>query len=368
MARSKRGFGQITQLPSKRYRARYTGPDQALHNAPHTFETRMDAEAWITDERRNIVGGTWTPPREREARLRGPVRFGPYASAWLAERELKPRTRAHYARLLAFQLAALDATPLRELTPAMVRRWYSTLDPDRPTLRAHAYSLLRAILNTAVSDGELPANPCSMRSAGTAKRVKRVKPASLNELAIITSEMPERLQAMVLLASWCGLRFGEVTELRRKDIDLSAGLVKVRRGVVRANGQVIIGSPKSDAGIRDVAIPPHMREALGAHLRTLPAGRDVLLFPAADGSAHLAPATLYRSFYAARKAAGRTDLRWHDLRHTGATMAAQTGASLAELMSRLGHSTPQAALIYQHAAKGRDAEIAAALSRMASRT
>lgn len=93
-------------------------------------------------------------------------------------------------------------------------------------------------------------------------------------------------------------------------------------------------------------------------------GRDALLFPAADGTSHLAPSTLYRVFYPARKAAGRPDLRWHDLRHTGAVLAAQTGATLAELMGRLGHSTPQAALRYQHAAKGRDAEIARKLSQM----
>jgi integrase len=92
------------------------------------------------------------------------------------------------------------------------------------------------------------------------------------------------------------------------------------------------------------------------------------VFPAADGVSHIAPSTLYRVYYPARKAAGRPDLRWHDLRHTGAVLAAQTGATLAELMSRLGHSTPQAALRYQHTAKGRDTEIAAALSRMARET
>jgi integrase len=74
--------------------------------------------------------------------------------------------------------------------------------------------------------------------------------------------------------------------------------------------------------------------------------------------------TLYRVFYKARVTAGRPDLRWHDLRHTGAVLAASTGATLAELMARLGHSTPGAALRYQHAARGRDAEIAAALSRL----
>jgi len=80
----------------------------------------------------------------------------------------------------------------------------------------------------------------------------------------------------------------------------------------------------------------------------------------------LAPSTLYRVYYGARDKAGRPDLRFHDLRHTGAVLAASTGATLAELMGRLAHSTPQAALRYQHAAQGRDAVIAIALSRLAT--
>ena len=79
----------------------------------------------------------------------------------------------------------------------------------------------------------------------------------------------------------------------------------------------------------------------------------------------MGPSTLQHHWYRARKAAGRPDLRFHDLRHTGAVLAAATGASLAELMARLGHSTPQAAMRYQHAAAGRDREIAAMLSKLA---
>ncbi len=172
---------------------------------------------------------------------------------------------------------------------------------------------------------------------------------------------------MTLLAAWCGLRFGELTELRRKDVDLANGIVKVRRGVTRVGGECVVGTPKSDAGIRDVSVPPHLLPMLTDHLDgNLSKSREGLLFPlAGDPTKHLAPASLYRVFYPAREAAGRPDLRWHDLRHTGAVLAAQTGATLAELMDRLGHSTPQAALRYQHAAKGRDAQIAAALSRIA---
>src|SRR6185369_8264130 len=117
-------------------------------------------------------------------------------------------------------------------------------------------------------------------------------------------------------------------------------------------------TPKTDAGVRDVAVPPHLLPMLRQHLlEHCEPGKDGLLFPARGGG-HLAPSSLYRVFYAARTKAGRDDLRWHDLRHTGAVLAAQTGATLAELMARLGHSTPQAAMRYQHAASERDQEIA----------
>ncbi|MEZ5191103.1 MAG: site-specific integrase [Nocardioides sp.] len=173
---------------------------------------------------------------------------------------------------------------------------------------------------------------------------------------------------MALLAAWCAMRFGELAELRRGDIDLRNNRVNIRRAVVRAGGKFIVGSPKSDAGVRDVAIPPHLIPVVKAHLKNhVLAGKDALLFPAAaDDNAHMAPSTLYKVYYPARKAAGRSDLRWHDLRHTGAVLAAQTGATLAELMGRLGHSTPGAAMRYQHAAADRDAEIARRLSALVS--
>jgi integrase len=171
---------------------------------------------------------------------------------------------------------------------------------------------------------------------------------------------------MTLLAAWCGLRFGELTELRRKDIDSKAGVLHVRRAVARVSGKAVVGTPKSDAGSRDVAIPPHLLPILKRHiLEHAEPTREGLLFPAASGG-HMAPSTLYKVFAVARKQAGLSKtFRWHDLRHTGAVLAASTGATLAELMSRLGHSTPSAALRYQHAAEGRDMQIAKALSALA---
>ncbi len=363
----KRTFGSIERLPSKRYRARYTGPDGAWHNAPRTFQTRGDAEAWLVDESRRISRGDWTPPKERKARARAAT-FGPYASAWLAARDVKPRTRSTYRHLLDERILPTFAdVPLRAISPAAVRTWHASLDPRKATVRAHAYSLLRTILGTAVTDGEIPANPCVIRGAGAARRKKAIRPATLAELATLVEHLPPRYRAMALLATWCQLRFGELAELRRKDVDLDAGVLRVRRAAVRADGEVIIGTPKSAAGVRDVDVPPHLWPVLRVHLLDhVGASSEALLFPARSGGT-MAPSALYAVFYPARAAAGRPDLRFHDLRHTGATMSAQAGATLAELMERLGHSTPAAALMYQHAAKGRGVQIAEALSRLAER-
>jgi integrase len=215
-----------------------------------------------------------------------------------------------------------------------------------------------------VHDGEIPSNPAHIRGAGSSKRVHKITPASLAELEAITLAMPERYRLMVLLASWCQLRFGELTELRRADIDLVHDVVKVRRGVVRTKDGRKVKKLKSDAGTRNVNIPPHLIPVVKAHLASdITGGRDGLLFPAAgDPTKHLAPSTPYRVYYKAREAAGRPDLRFHDLRHTGAVLAASTGATLAELMSRLGHSTAGAGMRYQHASLDRDKVIAAALS------
>jgi site-specific recombinase XerD len=116
-----------------------------------------------------------------------------------------------------------------------------------------------------------------------------------------------------------------------------------------------------------VTIPPHLIERFRAHLveYTGP-GDNALLFPSSvDASRYLQSKALYLDFHRARAEIGRTDLRWHELRHSGAVLAASTGATLAELMARLGHSTPGAAMKYQHAAAGRDREIAALLSKLA---
>jgi integrase len=372
----KRGaFGTAHKLPSGRYRAMYHGPDGRRHSAPQTFVTERDARGWLSLRQSEIIRKAWLPPDGEllgaDNSPKAKLTLADYAEQWLSQRDLKPRTRGHYRKLLDQHiLPPLGNIALASITVDDVRGWHTATLTGAPTLRAHAYGLLRAILATAVGDQKIPYSPCTIRGAGSARRAITIRPASIDELTKLVDAMPPRYQCMVLLAAWCAMRYGEITELRRKDIDLDEAVIRIRRGVVnvRDGGGYQVGTPKSLAGVRDVAIPPHLLPAIRNHLvyHTAP-GAGSLLFPA-DHGGHLHPATLERPFFKARDAAGRPDLRFHDLRHTGAVLAAQTGATLAELMARLGHSSVGAALRYQHVGRGRDQAIAEALSKMAGDT
>lgn len=358
------GKGSLRQLPSGRWQARVRLDDGTMHPAPTTFDTKLDGSAWL-DEHAGDDPATWSAT----APTRGLPTLDEYATEWLALRDLKPRTRESYRVLLdKFIVPVLGDDRLDKITPQVVRRWHGSTAVDTPVYRAQSYSLLRTILGTAVADDLIAANPCRIRGGGQAKRTHKTVVATVAEIQAIADAMPPRYQAMVLLAAWCGLRYGELTELRRDDVDLEEGVVHVRRAVVRVGGEYVVGLPKSEAGLRDVAIPPHILPAVESHLgEHVEPGADALVFPARHGG-HMAPSALYRVFYLARHKAGRDDLRWHDLRHTGLTLAAVAGATLADLMARAGHSTSQAAMTYQHAAQGRDAAIAARLSEIAGST
>ena len=380
----RRSFGNIRRLPSGRYQARYHGPDGNHHRAPTTFTSTQDAEAWLSLQRADIIRATWESPAvrraEQERTARAQVDFGDYAVRWLAGRDLRPRTRMLYDRIIELDLLpAFGDSALAEVTPAMVRQWWRGLPAKRVTGNAHAYSLLRTIMGTAVQEDDLATNPCRIPGAGQTKRQRRIEPATLGQLRAIADGMPEQWRLLVWLGAACALRIGETTELRRRDVDLrdlELPVLRIRRAVTYRNGQTIVGAPKSQAGSRDVVVPPRLSPMLVDHMEHhAQPGRDGLLFTGVRNApgrcvcghsgcvgGHLSATVLYGYWDAARQAAGRPDLRLHDLRHTGAVMAAQEGASLAELMGRLGHTTPAMALRYQHVAKGRDAEIARRMS------
>ncbi len=390
-AQRRRAWGSIKKKSSG-YQASYVGPDDQRHLAPTIFMAKIDAEVWLSREKRLIDLNEWTSPlaredaaleAERRAKAQA-ITLREYADRWVQTRynrngqPLKARSQADYRRLLKSKIyPTFGDTELKNITREDVVAWYRKL-AKTPTEQASAYSLLRTILTTAIEDERIAANPCRIKGAGKAPVKHRVEMVTGEQLAQLHAAMPERYRLAVLLGVWCTLRIGEILELRHGDIRIkhgqtddgtptAVGVVHVRRSVQHIEGEAVIDTPKTAAGSREVHIPPALIPDLETHLAlyTQP-GRMGLLFPSGTGNP-LHHRTFGNWWNKARIAAGRPNLRFHDLRHTGATMAAQSGATLKELMDRLGHTTPKAALIYQHTAADRDQLIAERLSaRMAS--
>lgn len=377
-------FGAIRQRSSGRYQASYVGLDGERYNAPHTFDNATDARGWLAIQHARLLSGDWSPNDAAQVATAKKSRadtLGEYAAHWLRTRVnrhgegLRPRTRVEYERLLAGPLAPLTGERLAMITPEMVRAWYAAeLETGRKTQAARAYGLLKSIMATAIEDRRISTNPCMIRGAQNASSGKKVEPPTPAELQIILDTITPRYKAAVLIAAWAGCRYGELTELRRRDVrlvksgrDVEAIIIDVARAVTHTTGiGFTVGKTKSEAGVRSIALPPHVHGEILAHLKeNVGDFPESLLFPASDGNTHLAESSFVKHWYPARAAAKRSDMPFHALRHYGATRFAQTGATLKEIQERLGHSTVSAAMRYQHTA-GRDAELVRRMSELAA--
>ncbi|MFI7430170.1 tyrosine-type recombinase/integrase [Micromonospora sp. NPDC049836] len=359
----RRQFGYVRKLPSGRFHASFVPPNGgARQNAPQTFKTKTDANRWLTLVEADISRGTWLDDRAASET------FGNYARAILRDSpKIGIRWRETCERNLRLHLVPLVDVPLRDLTASRVREWHAAAlrgNGGRTSI-SQSYRFLRMVMNTAVREGIIARNPCQIPGAGTVRVAERPVATPAQVVALVDAINP-RYRTAVLIAAWCGLRRGEIAGLRVSDVDLFEHTITVRKARVEPlhdRGKSFDKDPKSEAGKRTIAIPPHVVPVIRLHLDEY-AGKD-RLFVSRDGSP-LRGDTLYQAFVRARKQVGLDDLTFHDLRHTGQTLAAQTGATLADLMKRLGHSSMAAARRYLHAVDGRDREIAKALSELAA--
>jgi len=413
-----RRFGNVRKLPSGRYQIRYPGLDGRMRTGPETYERKGDADKALVLIEAQMSAGEWTDSE------RAKIRLGDYASAWIAERPgLRPRTADLYRWLLGKHITPyLGGVLLSKLSTRLVREWRATLlrNGVSVSVAAKAYRLLRAILMTAVEEDRLlPRNPCRIRGAGDEKTGERrvLTVAQVYELAEVIGRHPvgnirklpaggyrlrfgrdgvmrtcpetymsradaqralwvmaadgradstydRRYRALVLLATFASLRWGEATALRPCDLDLERGAVRVRAAFIeRSTGEILLGPPKSRAGRRVVGIPDAIIPALREHLAVF-AGAEPgsLVFPGTKGG------PLRRGNFNKMSgwpqvvaSVGMPGLHFHDLRHTGNQFAANSGAALKDLMARMGHDSERAAMIYQHEARGADKRITDAI-------
>ncbi|HET7385082.1 MAG TPA: site-specific integrase [Nocardioidaceae bacterium] len=376
MAR-RRGFGEIERRFSAKgevtYRARYAMPDGTRFS--RTFATKLDAEGWLSTERSLIDRDQWSPPtarkvaEERRAREAAYNTVSTFAERYLKERSLRPTTAHNYQRLLVGRINPyFGEMPLRSVTLSEIKAWRASMDPMTEAANAAAYRLLRSLLQAAEEEELIDRAPPKIRGASTATVRHVAVPATFDEIAVITENMPERLRLLIVLAAFVGLRQGELLELRRSDVDGVTGRINVTRKIDKdvvsgAAGACpkcgrVISSPKTASGVRTVHVPPPFLPLLQKHLlEHTSAGPSGLLFPG-DRTDHMSVRYLMDRYRPAREAAGRPDLTIHHLRHTALTIAGQHDATGAELQARAGHASQAAMAIYQHATLDRDKALA----------
>jgi integrase len=181
---------------------------------------------------------------------------------------LAPTTKQGYVWLLGRNIqATIGQYELARITPSVVRDWYAkiTVTAGRDQA-AKSYRLLRAILNTAVDDELIVRNPCRIRGGGAERADER--PMIDAELVLkLADSISARLQALVIVAGFVGLRTGELLGLRRCDVDLVDARLPmlVQAQQVVGQGRIVTG-PKSEAGQRVVSLPRVVVEALEKHL------------------------------------------------------------------------------------------------------
>jgi integrase len=358
-----RHFGNVRRLPSGRWQARYRGPDGRMRAAPQTFGRKAEAERYLTLIEAQINRGEWTDPE------RAKITLADYADRWITERAgLRPRTVELYRWLLRRHIRPwLGDVPLGKIDTPLVREWRSKLLADGVSVSAtaKAYRFLRAVLMTATNEDHiLPRNPCQVRGADRENAAERPV-LTISEVLALAGAVPTRYRAMILLTTFASLRFGEVTALERVDVDLEAATVRVRRSFVEVRGEgLVAGPPKSQAGLRTVALPRAIADTMRQHLAEyVGPSSTALVFTGPRGApisrGNFRKLTGWKDVLAS---VGLVGVRFHDLRHSGNTMAARSGVSTRDLMARMGHDSIRAAIIYQHATTEADAKIAAALN------
>ena len=364
MARRKgrRSFGSVRQLPSGRWQARYRDLAGVPHMAPQTFATRPEAARFLAQVETDLARGEWTDPRA------GRVSFAEWAGRWQeTTTNLRPNTRALHAYLLRrFLLPAFAGTALADVDLMAVRSWLAGLEDGvvSPNTVAKAYRLLARIMDTAVEAGMIVRNPCSVKGAAT-ERAPEMRVATVAQVGALAEAIDPRYRALVLVAAYAGLRWGELVGLRVKRVDLLHARIAVVEQATEINGQFAWGPPKTEAGRRTVTLPAVAAEALAEHLAAYSQpGLDGLVFTSSEGGLLRRSNFSRRVWHPATRSVGLAGLRFHDLRHTSATLSIAAGASTRELMARMGHSSSAAALRYQHVMAGRDAAIAAALDQL----
>jgi integrase len=355
----------VIKKPLKRggfaYLVRYHGPDGKTHS--RQFAKRVDAQRFAHSTEVAKNDGSWIDP------ARGRITCADWVERWKPTQvHLRPSTRARDESYLATHIVSrFGDHPLAGIEHAEVRAWVGDLSASglAPATVAKAHQILAKVLQAAVDDRRIPANPAHRVPLPRVERdeTRFLTPAEVHALA---DTIDPRYRALVLLGAYSGLRLGEMFGLRWGRTDLLRRRLTVAEICIEVNGQVLFGPPKTKAGRRTVPVPAVVADEL-AKLTGPNPDPDALVFTGARGAPLRAGKFRQRVWYPAIKTAGLTGLRLHDLRHTAVALWIAAGASPKEIATRAGHASVVTVLDrYGHLYPGAEDRLTAALDAIAA--
>jgi integrase len=285
-------------------------------------------------------------------------------------KQIEIKSRAHPARTWARSMG-IPTSMHGRIDPQLIKSWINAGAPMIKNYKeigsgavqlAQAYRFLRAIINVAIDDGIMKENPCRIKGAGTPRHAERpiITP---EQIAALANEVPDRYSILVILAAYSSIRSSELLGLQRRHINELQSVIKIEHQLTNyASDDQLFMPPKTDAGIRDVPITKELMQALITHIDRFVSdpSPDALIFTTSTGT------PLFKGrkswFVTAKRRLGLDHLHFHDLRHTGQSLAMVKGANTKDLQRRAGQSSEAAARIYMHGSKVRDREVAESLS------
>jgi integrase len=364
------GEGSITKRDDGRWMARYTvrtikGPKRRTVYG----RTRAEASAKLAKAMADRDGGLIFDA--------GSLTVGDYLDRWLSNSvkdTVRERTYERYEEILRLHVKpALGRLKLNALTPAHVQDFYrDRLDNGfSPATVQKIHVILHKALSQAVSWSLVP------RNAGEAVRAPRPAPTEMRPLSpdearrLLETAEGDRLEALYVLAIHTGMRQGELLGLKWENVDLAANAIRVRHSLLRTKGRVILGEPKTKKSRRTVHLTGAASRALEEHLerqlkvmeRLGDLYRDQGLVFTTEVGTPINPSNLRkRSFAPLLQKAGLPRLRFHDLRHTCATLLLSKNIHPKYVQELLGHATVSITLdTYSHVLPGMGNQVAEAM-------
>ena len=354
-------MGFIRKTPAGRYRACWRDP--AGRQKSKTFRTKKEASAFLAEIEAALNRGTYIAPDA------GRIRFGDYATRWLAARNDERATAARDASIMRNHvLPRWGAIPLAKIEHSAVQAWVTQLGEQlSPASIAECHRLVSGVMRSAVRDRLISSNPCD----GVRLPPRRRK--DTDDLVISRDELvhkllpavPDRYRALVALAGGTGLRWGECAGLCWDAVDLAAGIVRVVRVAEEVSGHVRLKPyPKSKASRRTVPLPSFVVQALTEHARCFGNHGDGLVFTTSTGEAIRRGTFRARVWKPSLQRAGLpVALRFHDLRHSYATWLVSDGVPINDVAKVMGHEQTSTTLNrYTHSTAERDRRVLAAFA------